>query len=166
MTDERLAELEAAEAKATAGPWIAKGDWDTLCITDHNSAYVVQSFTLPDFRSYYQREWDRDFIALARNMLPALIADYKALKAELATAVANERAARELLAIPTLNAKTLNENRRLEKELAASRTECERLRELIRQTSCGGGSGNCGLRYCPICGVNGIKANLVPPVET
>lgn len=78
MTQERLDAIQAREAKATAGPWAIDGPaqcgpGDTLAVYP-----VEDGGTL----AYVQPSWDdAEFIAHAREDMPALLAEVERLRA-------------------------------------------------------------------------------------
>ena len=80
MTQERLDAIQAREAKATAGPWAIDGPaqcgpGDTLTV------YPVED---GGALAYVQPSWeDAEFIAHARQDVPALLAEVERLRARL-----------------------------------------------------------------------------------
>ncbi len=58
--------------KHTPGPWVVRGQGTPLlCVTDHDSAYIVDRFTLPSFRPDEEREANARLIAAAPDLLVA-----------------------------------------------------------------------------------------------
>jgi len=93
MTDEQLAEIEARAAKATPGPW------------HHDDLQTVQGGTIAqqhlavnvvDPRDEYgispQGHCDADFIAHARQDIPALIAEVRSMRRAIASWKQEEQA--------------------------------------------------------------------------
>lgn len=78
MTQERLDEIEAREAKATEGPWGVDGPaqcgpGDSLAVYHVEDGGTV---------AYVQPSWDdAEFIAHARTDIPALLAEVERLRA-------------------------------------------------------------------------------------
>jgi hypothetical protein len=61
------------EVKHTPGPWTVKGEvGKTLCVTDGDSAYIVDRFHLPGFRMMAEHEANARLIAASPDMLAAL----------------------------------------------------------------------------------------------
>lgn len=88
MTDEQLAALETMAAAATPGPWTT-GIWFTGPCGEYNGGTVVygDGRTIAVFHQDYQSSSDYDnaeFVAAARAAVPALVAEVRRLRAELA----------------------------------------------------------------------------------
>lgn len=75
VTDEQLAELEAAEAKATPGPWKFKHDWPKEGCFNFTRDGVFHPVSFLQVLNHELE--DVEFIALARNNLKALIDEAK-----------------------------------------------------------------------------------------
>jgi hypothetical protein len=92
MTEERLAELEALEKGATAGPWLVTREsgqgWLIATIEgeDERQVNVVTNGTAPGIKTFPGA--DAALIAEARNALPELLAEVRRLRAACEAALA------------------------------------------------------------------------------
>jgi len=86
MTHEELEAIEAREAAATPGPWVC---WDEAIMSTAKPQCEAECVLWADANSgtdggriFYTRDEDAEFIAHARQDVPALLAEVKRLKAE------------------------------------------------------------------------------------
>ena len=78
MTEEELANIEARCARVTGGPWRS---W--IEGRDHTSGSNIISTSGADIELSGATDADQDFIAAARQDVPALLADIARLRADL-----------------------------------------------------------------------------------
>ncbi len=89
MTAERLAELDALCAAATAGPWTPSVDSDRGYVEDEYGRWWLPSFKETPFSAFgmndgeAQAERDATFLCTARTAVPELVAEVRRLRAEL-----------------------------------------------------------------------------------
>ncbi len=102
MNEQELAQIEERAAKATPGPWEMEIDWRYEYYSTFSWACGPETTAQDDDEN--QASSDADFIAHAREDIPALIAEVRRLTAEnarltdaLALYQANERKAIEAL---------------------------------------------------------------------
>lgn len=87
MTDDKLAAIEQRVQAATPGPWHAPGLGEVH--TDHDAGVFIRRDEdgegdpiVADFCSYPNWEGNAEFIAHAREDVPALLAEVRRLRAE------------------------------------------------------------------------------------
>lgn len=90
MTEAELAAIEERANAATPGPWVAepaRGKWsdgETHCAGIHVAGESWNEIVTTDGGVYGPNWPDAQFIAAARSDIPALVAEVKRLRAELA----------------------------------------------------------------------------------
>ena len=85
LTDERLAELERLCAEATPGPWRVRHLCSGCGPDDDEGAGLgleIEGPPQPWHEGQFARAADAKFIAAARDALPAMIAEVRALREE------------------------------------------------------------------------------------
>ncbi len=136
LTAEELAELEYASAQATPGPWVSTfedTDW-----AQHYNIYDAdgKAVAILCSRTPEAEAQNATFIALSRNLLPRLLSELRALRAEVSTLGSAHRAALEerdeeqrekavLKGSVELAAKTLSD---MHDQLLEARAEAQRLK--------------------------------------
>lgn len=88
MTDEDLDAIEAREAAATPGPWVAcyvpYDGCDDPVIETSSGTYIAQTvYDTLSFSAEHNVDSDTVFIAAARRDVPALVAEVRRLREEL-----------------------------------------------------------------------------------
>jgi hypothetical protein len=114
LTEERLAEIEARCAAATAGPWWCNtdGPWDAIVAEGSNGNADTDDYYGGRLVAESAASVDVEFIANARTDVPELLEDVSTTRAMLADALAEATRAREETArLAAMNADALEETR-------------------------------------------------------
>lgn len=87
LTDERIAEIRAAEEKATPGPWVRHDTYTHHGIATHSPSTRAYLHSGREKRIAYVSKtpdcaFDLDFIALSRTAVPELLAEIERLRAD------------------------------------------------------------------------------------
>ena len=80
VSEDELAEWEAVAQQATTGPWLALEYWDVYAVTAAKGVPIIPVAESVN-RARGCSEADAVFIATAREALPRLLAEVRALRA-------------------------------------------------------------------------------------